>query len=93
MTTVTEHFFDFPFEEVRDPNGDYFPSWMAARAAGFDDDQIWSVCESENTWTYGPPHHWINLIGYVATHERHDHATYYHEEPWSSADMEDDNDE
>ena len=70
---------EFPFDEVRDPNGDYFPSWSAARGAGFDDNQIWSVTEHDGTWCYGPPHHWVNIIGYVCTSERHDHNTYYHE--------------
>jgi hypothetical protein len=73
---------DFPFEEIRDDvvggNGDYFASWQAAKDAGFDDDQIWSITGGDdNSYTYGPPHHYVNHIGHIATKERHDNATYY----------------
>lgn len=71
---------DFPFDEIRAPDGNYFRSWQEAKDAGYDDDQIWSITESEGTWTYGPPHHYINHVGHVATLERHDGETYYHEE-------------
>lgn len=74
---------DFPFEEIRDDvvggNGDYFASWQAAKDAGFDDDQIWSVTGGDEGYTYGPPHHYINHIGHIATKERHDGDTYYFE--------------
>jgi hypothetical protein len=78
---MPDHFQEFPFEEIRKPNGDYFDSWPDAKAAGYDDDQIWSVVEAEGTYTYGPPHHYVNHVGHVATNERHDMETYYHEEP------------
>jgi hypothetical protein len=84
---MADHFADFPFDEIRDKSGDYFSSPQAAMAAGFDADQIWSVIECDGTWSYGPVGHVVNLIGYVATAERHDGETYYHEEP------EDDEDE
>lgn len=35
---------DFPYEEIRQESGDYFDSWKQAKEAGFDDNQIWSVC-------------------------------------------------
>lgn len=75
----------FPFEEIRDDvvggNGDYFDSWKAAKDAGFDDDQIWSVTAGDDdVWCYGPPHHYVNHIGHIATTERHDNATYYIED-------------
>jgi hypothetical protein len=85
MTTIPNDIFaDFPFEIFRQPNGDYFNSWEEARLAGYDDDQIWSVTEGDDEdgseWsTYGPPHHYVNHIGHIATKERHDHNTYYHE--------------
>ncbi len=80
---MAEHFEDFPFEEIRRADGNYFDSWHEAREAGYPDNQIWSVAENENTWTFGPPHHWVNVIGYTATTETHDGETYYHEEVWA----------
>jgi hypothetical protein len=81
MTTI--HQSDFPYEEIRDSNGDYFRSWKEAKETGHDDDQIWSVVEHDDGCgvTYGPPHHWINILGFIATAERHDGETYY-EEKW-----------
>lgn len=77
---MSDHFTEFPFDEIRDADGNYFATVDQAKAAGFDDDQIWSVVECEGSYTYGPSHHWVNLLGFVATHERHDGCTYYHEE-------------
>ena len=71
---------DFPHEEIRKESGDYFHSWQEAKDAGFDDDQIWSITECENTFIYGPPQHYVNHIGHTATQERHDFDTYYEEE-------------
>ena len=76
---------DFPFKECRTEGGDFFSSIDEALDAGFEMDQIWSVTESgENDYChiYGPPHHWVNLLGYTATKERHDNNTYYIED-WS----------
>jgi len=80
---------DFPFEEIRRPDGDYFQDWQEAKDAGYDDDQIWSVTTAEgddgSEWSItGPPHHFINHIGHIATLERHDNNTYY-EECWRTA--------
>lgn len=90
-----QNYLDFPYEEIRDPkSGDGFFSVEDAKKAGFDDDQIWSVVENgESHWvktngayfeweclTYGPPRHFINVLHYVATNERHDNDTYY--EDW-----------
>ena len=74
----------FPYHEIRDDvvggNGDYFESQDAARSAGYDDDQIWSVTHGvEDTYSYGPPWHYVNLVGFIATEERHDNNTYYEE--------------
>jgi hypothetical protein len=69
---------DFPFQEIRRADENYFDSWQEAKDAGYDDDQIWSITEGdENSWSYGPPHHYINHIGHIATQERHDGQTYY----------------
>jgi NAD(P)H-flavin reductase len=76
---------DFPFLEYRQDSGDYFTSINDAMLKGFLQDQIWSVVESgesDHCYIYGPPHHWVNLIGYVATKEKHDDNTYYIEH-WS----------
>jgi hypothetical protein len=78
---MPDHVQEFPFDEIKTPEGDYFASWQAAKDAGFDDNQIWSVTEAEGTYSYGPPHHYVNHVGHVATNERHDMETYYHEEP------------
>ena len=73
---------DFPFEELRDPDGDYFPNWQAARDAGYDDDQIWCItswdgddCDGYAYDSDGP--HFVNFIGCIATAERHDRDTTY----------------
>tara|TARA_R100001015_G_C4608336_1_gene163530 strand:+ start:823 stop:1074 length:252 start_codon:yes stop_codon:yes gene_type:complete len=70
---------EFPFEEIGRESGDWFDSWQEAKDAGFDDNQIWSITEHEDTYSYGPPHHYINHIGHIATNERHDFETYYEE--------------
>ena len=71
---------EFPFEEIRDEHGDYFMTiGDAKKHTGYDESHIWSVTECENTWSYGPSHHYVNLIGYVVTHEAHDGNTYYEE--------------
>ena len=69
---------EFPFEEIRDEQGDYFLTIEDAKKhTGHDESHIWSVTEHDNTWCYGPSHHYVNLIGYLATHEAHDGNTYY----------------
>jgi len=75
---------DFPYEEIRRPDGDYFQSWQEAKNAGWDNDQIWSVTSAEghdgSEWIItGPPHHYVNHIGHIASLERHDNNTYYEE--------------
>jgi len=77
MNTITK---EFPFEEIRKPCGNYFDSWQDAKEQGFDDDQIWSVINVDDTFCYCPPHHYVNHIGHIATNERHDGKTYYEEE-------------
>lgn len=38
---------DFPYEEIRNVQGDYFDTVQEAQDAGFEMDQIWSVTEGE----------------------------------------------
>ena len=83
MSEAIIHKEEFPFEEIRDEHGDYFMTpYDAKRETGYDESHIWSVTECENTWSYGPSHHYVNLIGYVVTDEPHDGNTYYEEEDW-----------
>lgn len=72
--TETIHHEYFPFETI----GQY-GTLQEAMAAGWDRDQIWSFAIHEDTFVYGPPHHYVNVMGYYTTHERHDGETYYEE--------------
>lgn len=82
-------FADFPFEEVKRPDGDYFYRISELEELGYIKSQIWSVVdgdeeidESGQRWcyyTFGPSHHYVNLVGYVGTQEHHDGETYYQE--------------
>jgi len=82
---ATEHNCAFPFEQIHRADGNYFHTIQEAKDAGFDEDQIWSLVVSDHdeddgaTYTYGPSRHRVNLLCYVATRERHDDDTYYHE--------------
>ena len=84
---MADHYSKFPFEEIRQANGDYFPTWQAAKDAGHEDNQIWSVVESNGSYSYGPPHHFVNVIGFIATAETHDFETYYHDENTEEANL------
>lgn len=77
---MAEIFSEFPFEEIRRRDGNYFDTAEDVMKAGYKESQIWSVTESEGTYTYGPFFHYINRLGYIATREHHDGETYYHDE-------------
>lgn len=74
----------FPFEqELR--NGGFYETIKELKDLGFGDDQIWSVCEVEQEdgslwYVTGPSHHSLNLLGFIATFQRHDGLTYYYEQ-------------
>jgi hypothetical protein len=74
---MREFYKDFPYDHEQ------YATYDEAVQAGYDHDQIWSVVESigdfEEVFTYGPPNHIVNRLFYVATVERHDCETYYHE--------------
>ena len=74
MTTAIQT--DFPYDIIyrSDP-------YELAKQAGFNDENIWSVVEGDedNVFTYGPPHHFVNVIYWVVTEEAHDHNTYFEE--------------
>jgi hypothetical protein len=82
---MSDHHTAFPFEEIRNDEGDYFETYEEVEALLYDDDQIWSVVVTDHddghniTYTYGPSHHYVNRLGFIATAERHDRETYYHE--------------
>jgi hypothetical protein len=78
---MADFYKEFPFEEIRKRNGNFFNTAEDAMAAGYAESQVWSVIESEGTYTYGPSFHYINRLGYIATKEHHDGETYYHEVP------------
>ena len=75
---------NFPFTDLRMPDGDFYDNKTQLEQAGFVESQMWSVVEACNAsgdelYIYGPVHHYCNLIGYVATAEHHDGNTYYQE--------------
>lgn len=77
---MTHHIAEFPFEEKRDHmTGDYWPTARDAIKAGFNLSQVWSVTETDGVFCYGPPHHFVNVLGFIATEEHHDGNTYYEE--------------
>ena len=78
----------FPFLEYGkgglrrdDGSTDYYDKVIEAEEDGWAVHQIWSVIFDDDigTYTYGPPHHYVNRIGFVATEEYHDDQTYYYE--------------
>ena len=71
---------EFPYEEIYQPDGNLFCSVQQAIDAGFNLNQIWSVTIGDHTMCFGPSHHWVNLLGYLATKETHDGETYYEED-------------
>ncbi len=82
MNTVHEK--DFPFIQLKTPTGDYYDNRTEMALAGFQESQMWSIVEADaddgtEYLVYGPVHHYVNLIGYVATAEHHDSNTYYNE--------------
>ena len=64
----------FPYVEIK-----RFDTPHDALKKGFASNQIWSVCECDETgdWIYGPPHHYVNRAFVITTKETHDHDTYY----------------
>jgi len=67
---------EFPYEELRDENGDYFTSRVCCLEAGIPSENIWSVVESDCVIEHGPAHHYVNVLGFVGTVELND-GQYY----------------
>ena len=79
---MAEYEIEFPFTELKTPTGDYYDNRIEMERAGFVESQMWSVTDADNDdgseyLCYGPVHHYVNLIGYIATAEHHDGDTYY----------------
>jgi len=79
---MAEYEIEFPFTELKTPTGDYYDNRIEMERAGFVESQMWSVTDADDDdgseyLCYGPVHHYVNLIGYIATAERHDGDTYY----------------
>ena len=67
---------EFPFEEVARFD------FLEQVPADVPRESIWSVVVTDldcgcTNFTYGPSHHWVNLMYYVQTAEAHDGDTYY----------------
>jgi hypothetical protein len=74
----------FPFNELRRSTGAYYEFPDQLIRAGFENSQIWCVSKDKSDdgsvwWYYGPPIHYVNILGYVGTAEHHDGDTYYEE--------------
>lgn len=88
---------DFPYEEIRDPGGNYFETADAAlqyKQDRFDWNgdigHVWAVIctdtEEGTVYTYAHPFHYVNRIGFVLTKEPRQHEDEeYHEELISEA--------
>ena len=84
---MAAHFREFPFEEIRDPAGDYFRTAEDAIAVTrCQPNQIWSVTIGDSTnpnikdvYTFGPADFRTlgYAAGYVVTVEKHDGNTLY----------------
>ena len=79
---MAEYEIEFPFTELKTPTGDYYDNKTQMERAGFVESQMWSVTDADDDdgseyLCYGPVHHYVNLIGYIATAEHHDGDTYY----------------
>ena len=82
---MAEYEQEFPFQELKTPTGDYYDNRIEMERAGFVESQMWSVTDADSGdgseyLCYGPVHHYVNLIGYIATAEHHDGDTYYIEQ-------------
>ena len=79
---MAEYEQEFPFTELKTPTGDYYDNRIEMERAGFVESQMWSVTDADDDdgseyLCYGPVHHYVNLLGYIATAEHHDGDTYY----------------
>lgn len=78
------HTCEFPFDEVA-----RFDTRAQALASGFAETQLWSVAEENSIFIFGPAHHYINVLYWIATKEHHDEETYYEEYDPEFAELDD----
>ena len=64
---------EFPYEEIRRADGNYFDSWKEVTTAGYADTQIWCVTtgdEEQGTWfCYENTRRFVDVLGFIATKE------------------------
>ena len=78
---------EFPYEEIRNGDGDYFNNIDEITDEGFKVSQVWSVSLVDDNdekgdftaYCYDEPHHVVNVIGYIATDEHRKNNEYYEE--------------
>ena len=74
---------EFPYEEIRRDDGNFFDSWDEVEAAGYSYRQIWCITSGdteEGTWfCYDNAHHYVNVLGYIATNEHAKPNEHYEE--------------
>jgi len=74
---------EFPYEEIKDADGNYFLHYEDVIAAGYCEEQVWTVISTDNEtgiyFTYDSRHRIVNVIGYIATEEEAVPGEYYEE--------------
>ena len=64
---------EFPYEEIRDPDGNYFLYYEDVIDAGYCEEQVWTVVSTdtdEGIWfAYDSTRRIVNVLGYIATKE------------------------
>ena len=74
---------EFPYEEIRRADGNYFDSWSEVSDAGYSYRQTWCITSSDSeqgTWfCYDNAPHFVNVLGFIATNEHAKPGEYYEE--------------
>ena len=64
---------EFPYEEIKDADGNYFLHYEDVIAAGYCEEQVWTVISTDTAngiwFTYDSTPRIVNVIGYIATEE------------------------
>lgn len=65
---------EFPYEEIKDADGNYFLRYEDVIAAGYCEEQVWTVISTDTDtgiwFTYDSTPRIVNVIGYIATKEK-----------------------
>ena len=74
---------EFPYEEIKDADGNYFLHYEDVIDAGYCEEQVWTVISNDNAngiyFTYDSTRRIVNVIGYIATKEEAVPGEYYEE--------------